>query len=278
MSFLSGFVLDAIPGWAPLFELPPADRLAALAEPELRRALAASAASREAGTLRALTRWERMTIQETFADGNRRCEGRSIGELAQQHNADPFDVLIDLVIADELRTGIILPSEEGDAAAWEVRAASWLDDRTVLGGSDAGAHLDMQCCANYPTALLGESVRERGLLTVEQAVQQLSDVPARLYGLSGRGRIAEGWFGDLVLFDPATVASTPVHTVADLPGGAERLTAEAVGVSNVIVNGSPVVEDGRYTGELSGQLLRSGRDTSTRAAASVVGRRPGQTR
>ena len=72
----------------------------------------------------------------------------------------------------------------------------------VLGGSDAGAHLDLMCHANYPTRVLGEVVRERGLLTVEEAVEMMTDRPARHYGLRGRGRIEPGWHADLVVFDP----------------------------------------------------------------------------
>ena len=113
----------------------------------------------------------------------------------------------------------------------------------VLGGSDAGAHLDLMCHANYPTRVLGEVVRERGLLTVEEAVEMMTDRPARLYGLRRRGRIEPGWHADLVVFDPATVASQPAELVADLPGGGERLVAGSVGVDHVLVAGIDVVAD-----------------------------------
>jgi N-acyl-D-aspartate/D-glutamate deacylase len=139
----------------------------------------------------------------------------------------------------------------------------WRDPRTVLGGSDAGAHLDLMCHANYTTVLLGESVRERGLLTLEEAVHQLTDVPARLYGLRDRGRVATGWHADLVVFDPATVGSEPARARHDLPGGGLRLYAEGTGVAHVFVNGREVVTDGRLTDELAGTVLRSGRDTDT---------------
>ena len=262
LSFLTGFVLDALPGWDRLFRIPVAERIEVLRDPQWRERLHTSSISREAGVLRALARWERMEVEETFADSNAGLAGRLVGDIAAERGVEPFDAVLDIVIADGLRTGLVPPVEDDDET-WRARADVWCDPRTVLGGSDAGAHLDMQCCAGYATALLGNGCRDRQLISLEQAVHQLSDVPARLYGLEGRGRIAPGWHADLVVFDPATVGSSPPRTVADLPGGAERLVSEAVGVAAVVVNGAAVVRDGRPTGDLPGQLLRSGADTCT---------------
>jgi N-acyl-D-aspartate/D-glutamate deacylase len=105
--------------------------------------------------------------------------------------------------------------------------------------------------------------RERGLLPIEHAVRLLTDTPARLYGMNGRGRIAEGWCADLVVLDADRVAPGPISTRFDLPGGAGRLYGEADGISQVLVNGTAVVDNGRLTGDQPGTLLRSGRDTST---------------
>ncbi len=94
-------------------------------------------------------------------------------------------------------------------------------------------------------------------------MRQLSDVPARLYGLRGRGRIEEGACADLVLFDPERVAPGPVHTRRDLPGGAARLYAEAEGIERVLVGGRTIVHEGRFRDERPGAVLRSGKDTDT---------------
>jgi N-acyl-D-aspartate/D-glutamate deacylase len=111
--------------------------------------------------------------------------------------------------------------------------------------------------------MLAEGVRERGLMSLEQAVQQLSQVPARLYGLRDRGEIREGAIADLVVFDADRVDRGPVESRADLPGGASRLYAEAEGVEAVLVAGVDVVRAGRLTGARPGGVLRSGRDTET---------------
>jgi N-acyl-D-aspartate/D-glutamate deacylase len=257
LSFLTGFALDGLPGWRETLGLPVPARIAALGDPEVRLRLAAGARSPEAGVLRSLAAWDRMMIVET--DGPH--SGRMVGELAAETGASPFDTLLDIVVADALRTGFspVFPPEPDEV--WEMRGAVWRDPRTVIGGSDAGAHLDMMCGAVYSTYLLGVGVRERGLLTIEEAVHQLSDVPARLYGLRGMGRIAEGSCADLVVFDPATVGPLPSRTRDDLPGGASRLYAEATGMHHVYVNGVEICADGRFSGATPGRLLRRGADT-----------------
>jgi N-acyl-D-aspartate/D-glutamate deacylase len=261
LSFLTGFVLDGLPGWRGILHLPVPERLRALGDPAVREQLAAGAASREAGLLRGLANWPVLRFAECFAPATKRHEGRSVGDVAAELEQEPFDTLLDVVVADELRTGLRPPVFGSSDADWELRAQVWRDPRTVIGGSDAGAHLDMMCGAIYSTSLLGEAVRQRELMRWEEAVHQLTEVPARLYGLRERGRIAEGWHADLVVLDPETVGHGPERTATDLPGGAWRLVADAAGIEHVYANGVAIVRDGQATGATPGTLLRSGRDT-----------------
>ena len=129
--------------------------------------------------------------------------------MTERGNGDPFDILCGIVIADELRTGLRPRGMTATADDWKLPADVRRDQRTVVGGSDAGAHLDMMCGAIYSTALLAHGVREFGVISMEEAVHQLSDVPAQLYGLSGRGRIADGYAADLVAFDADEVGYGP---------------------------------------------------------------------
>jgi N-acyl-D-aspartate/D-glutamate deacylase len=266
LSFLTGFVLDGLPGWRDTMHLPVPERLAALADPEVRRRLNDGAQSKDAGMLRGLANWERLIVVETFAPQNADATGRSVGEVAAARGGAPFDTLLDIVIADELRTGLTPAPFGDDAADWRLRAEVWRSPHAVIGGSDAGAHLDMMCGAIYTTSLLGQGVREHQVVTLEEAVRLLTDVPARLYGLAERGRITPGWHADLVLFDPATVDHGPERTRYDLPAGAPRLVADAYGISSVLVGGVEVCRDGVATGALPGTVLRSGRDTHTVSA------------
>ncbi len=259
LNFLTAFVLDGLPGWRETMSLPVDARIAALKDPAERARLKAGAASDEAGVLRGLANWANLRIEEVHEPSLRQYEGRLVGEIAGSNDA--FDTLLDIVIADGLRTGL-RPNFREDPNAWAMKVEVWRDPRTVVGGSDAGAHLDMMCGAIYSTALLA-GVRERGGISLEEGVQLLSDAPARFYGLRDRGRIAAGAHADLVVFDPGTIGYGTERTRSDLPGGAWRLYAESTGVEQVYVNGTAVVTDGKITGATPGTLLRSGRDTDS---------------
>ena len=100
-----------------------------------------------------------MTIAQTYASQNAQYEGRLVDDVAQERGQSPFDALIDIVMADDLRTTLLIPTPEKDAD-WEAGAKLWRDNRVVVGGSDAGAHLDMTCGAVYSTALLEGAVRQ----------------------------------------------------------------------------------------------------------------------
>ncbi len=263
LSLLSGFVLDAIPGWESTMALPPKEKMKALSDPEERRRLRDAAASPEAGVFRGISTWKNMTIAETFSPENEGMAGRNVGEIAAERGQDPFDVVCDIALADELRTGLLPPAGGDDDESWRLRAEVWRDPRVVIGASDAGAHLDMLATFNYTTSLLGPSVRDRKLLSLEEAVHLITEVPARLYGIKGRGRIEEGAFADLVVLDEDRVGPQPVYTRFDLPAGAGRLYAEADGIEHVLVNGAEVVAGGSLSGATPGTVLRSGRDTET---------------
>jgi N-acyl-D-aspartate/D-glutamate deacylase len=245
--------------------------MAALRDPTVRREMDARAQSDEAGILRYLANWGQLVVAETFAPENDDFEGRSVAEVAARKGVSPWDALCEVVVADRLQTGFSVPIPESDAD-WRARAEVWRDPRAVVGGSDAGAHLDTMCGAVYSTSLLGDGVRGRQLLTFEEAVRLLTDVPARLYGLVDRGRVAEGWWADLVVFDPGTVGPGGLHTRHDLPAEAPRLFAGADGIEHVLVNGTEVVTGGTLTGAVPGRVLRSGTDTVT---VGVPGSPPG---
>ena len=260
-SFHAGFVLDVFDGWAPILGLPIAERLAALRDPEVRRRLEAGAA--DTPSMKHLAAWDRLLLVETFAPENDRFRGRLVGDVAAEMGTSPFDALMTVVLADELRTTYMRSVPEPTPADWEARLRVWRDPRSLIGASDAGAHLDMIAAFRYSTGFLQEAVRDQGLLPLEEAIQLLTGAPARLYGLVDRGLLREGAHADLLVLDPDRVGSGPVGTRFDLPGGAGRLYADAEGIDHVLVGGAEIAAGGEYTGARPGRVLRSGTDTHT---------------
>ncbi|HEX2576424.1 MAG TPA: amidohydrolase family protein, partial [Aquihabitans sp.] len=267
MSFLTHCGLFLIPGWGEVLRLPVPERIEKLQDPAVQAHLLERASSPDAGVFRRLADFENYIIGDTYSDANEGLKGRRVGDVAAERGTDAFATLVDVVVADDLRTVLWPIPPDGDDASWELRRQVWADDRAMLGGSDAGAHLDRMCGAPFPTRFLADTLRGRKLVSLERAVQLMTEVPARLFGLRDRGLLAEGFHADVVVVDPETVGSELAELVHDLPGDSPRLTADSTGVVRVLVNGVTTVVDGVATGELPGRVLRSGRDTDTVATA-----------
>lgn len=265
LSFASGFVLDALPGWAGAMTSTIEEKMALFADPEQRRAM--NELAQGPSPMRGVARWDALRVGEIVNPDNAGYVGRTIGEIAEAEGKASFDALCDILLADEMATGLYQPLRGDDDETWKLRVDVWRDERTLIGASDAGAHLDLLATFNATSAMLGKAVRERKLLPWEEAVHYLSDQPAQLYGLRQRGRIAEGYWADINVIDPATVGARPTEIRHDLPGGAWRLYGEADGFDHVFVNGTEIVRDGAFTAHRPGTLLRSGRDTAGTALA-----------
>ena len=182
-------------------------------------------------------------------------EGMTIGEVAKARGKDPDDVFFDIAVEDQLRVKYVVPRANTDKAAL---AAVLRDSRTLIGLSDAGAHLDMLCESGYTTYLLGHWVREQKALTLERAIQRITSEPADFFGIKGRGRLEIGAAADIVVFDENKINSPQRPTpVKDLPAGGTRLYAKAEGISQVVVNGQILYQHGKHTGAIPGQILRS---------------------
>ncbi len=259
-SFLNHCGMQLLPDWKRVFGLPVPERIAQLRQPEVRDWLLERATSPEAGVLRRLGNFGNYVIGDTYSAANAGLTGRSVAEIAATRGMRPFDCLVGIVLNDELRT-ILWPVRPETDDVWRLRQAVWQDPDALLGGSDAGAHLDRMCGAGYTASFLGEMIRGQRLVSTEKAVQMITDAPARHYGLRHRGRIGRGYHADITVFDPARVGSGLAGFAADMPGGAARLTAPSEGIVHVLVNGERVVADGLATGATAGSVLRSGTAT-----------------
>jgi N-acyl-D-aspartate/D-glutamate deacylase len=263
MSFLNYCALFMLPDWGVVMTLPVAERMTKLRDPEVRRHLNDRAHSSDAGVFARLTDWGRYQIGDTFSAANDGLKGRAVADLARERGTEPFATLLDVVLADNLRTVLWPIPTDDDGGSWDLRRDAWARDDVLIGGSDAGAHLDRMCGAPYTTQFLADSLRGRRLVSFERAVELITRAPAAMFGLRERGQVRAGYRADLVVLDPSTVGATDASLVNDLPGQTARLFAGAVGIERVLVNGRTIVADGRTTGDTPGLVLRSGRDTAT---------------
>ncbi|MEV6957063.1 D-aminoacylase [Streptomyces sp. NPDC051183] len=263
MSLGTFCALNLIPGWGEVLGLPVPERIERLRDPDVRAEMLRRADSKEAGVFRRLANFGRYVIGDTYSKENEGLSGRVVDDIAAERGQDAFRCLVEICANDDLRTVLWPMPTDNDPASWALRQETWQHEDVMLGGSDAGAHLDRMCGAPYTTRFLGDCLRGRKLVPLEQAVRMLTDDPARLFGLRERGRIAEGYHADLVLFDPERIEAGPATLVHDLPGDSPRLDARAIGIVSVRVNGVETIRDDEVTGAVPGIVLRSGRDTRT---------------
>ncbi len=201
--------------------------------------------------------WERIYVQEARLPRNKALEGKSIKQIAAETGRHVADAILDLALEEDLETVF---RQVGTSASDESALPEFIRcPYSIIGLSDAGAHMGGSCGADFGTNFLRLWVRERGVVSLEEGVRRLSFVPAHLVGLLDRGLLQVGMAGDAVVFDPETIGSFPGEMVNDVPGGSSRMVKRARGVDYVIVNGEVLVDHGKHTGPYPGQVLRSTR-------------------
>jgi N-acyl-D-aspartate/D-glutamate deacylase len=199
--------------------------------------------------------WERITLHEVRSQDLKSLEGSSVAEIARAQGQDGVDAFLDTAIADDLACEFTMASFNTRVD----RMAELLNDPSILIGlGDGGAHVDMLCDSGYPTYLLGTWVRERKVLSLEQAVRRLTSDPAELFGISDRGWLRTGLAADVAVFDPDTVGSSNRgERRHDLPGGGKRMVMPSRGVAYTLVNGEVVYDHGQIVADGAGRVLRS---------------------
>lgn len=215
------------PGFREILGLNPEDRLERYRDPDWRRRAKAGIDPKW------VRRLADATVQETEVHTDI-ANGPTLGALAAERDTTPFDLLVDLALAENLATRFRV---ETTNTVQSVVERMLQNDRTFLGLSDAGAHATQICDANYAPYLLSYWVRERKVLALETAVWRLTGHPAQVYGLSDRGRIAAGYAADLVAFDRDRVGTGLPRRVWDFPDNTDRLVADSFGIEYVWVNG-----------------------------------------
>jgi N-acyl-D-amino-acid deacylase len=202
--------------------------------------------------------WDRVVI--AWAPSAPELEEMPLVAAAARLGKDPVDLALDLALANDLKARFRMAVMNFD----EKEVAELITDpNTIIALSDAGAHASQLCDACYSTYLLGHWVRDRKVFTLEQAVHNLTQRPAEMFGITDRGVLAEGRPADIVVFDPKTVGPGPLKRVHDMPAGADRLVSEASGIDAVVVNGTLIRRNNKdvfaANDRLPGRLLRGGK-------------------
>jgi N-acyl-D-aspartate/D-glutamate deacylase len=248
-------------GWDVVMAKPFEERLAILADPERRAALREAAMQRQRrrpGVPGRFIPWPSLVVSKVTLAENRALEGRRLVAIAEEQGRHVADVMLDLAVEERLQTEFQLQTrapEEDVALAEFVKSGHALPSQT-----DAGAHLNTNpCTAGESTYVLGQWVRERQLLGLEDAIRRFTFQPARIMGLHDRGLVREGLAADLMVFDLARLGVKEDEITHDGPSGSPRRVQGADGVEHVIVGGQVVLNHGKHTGALPGRVLRAGR-------------------
>ena len=201
--------------------------------------------------------WDKIIVREVNNKKYENLEGRSIKDIALDANINPLDWLLDHSLSingmDTLFIAMLLNSDE--------KAVGKLlkHPRSNITLSDAGAHLTFFNDAGYGLYMLQRWVRENKLMSIEEAIYNLTGKQADIYRIDQRGRLVPGQYADMMLFDPDEVAVSQSYRVSDLPGGGSRLNIDGKGIKGVWINGKRVLEDGDLISKnnLPGKVLRS---------------------
>lgn len=245
---------DDMPAWREALSRPLAERLTLLRNPAVRTAL-----SQDFRTVRTRVfsgNWCDISVTHTRPE-NHAAVGHSIAELARASGREPIDVFLDLALSEDLQTGFkILDFANRDQ---EALATMLKHPHAVIGLSDGGAHTKLFSLGKYPIEFLAHWIRDRELMSLEEAHWRLSFVPAWIIGLHDRGLLREGMAADVIVYDLERLRIEPTEPemVYDLPGGEGRLVQRAVGIDYTIVNGQVTFERQTCTGARPGTVLRS---------------------
>jgi N-acyl-D-amino-acid deacylase len=255
-------VFDEFPTWKSLMFLPVEVRKQAFADAQTRQKLRADLADPRPTNFH--RRWDILRVDKAVKQENQKYVDKSIEEVGKMRNQDPLDAFLDLALEEDLGTVFWNANNGGDSNAMgEILRSPYV----LVGTSDAGAHVQFGADFGYGTILLGLWVRERRVLTLEQAIHKLTFHVASIFGLQGRGLLRPGYAADLVIFDAKTVNSYEPEWANDYPAGSKRLIQRSEGIHYTIVNGTVIHEDGRMSGDLPGQVLRGPLYREQKAAA-----------
>jgi N-acyl-D-aspartate/D-glutamate deacylase len=249
-------VFRGLPTWHPILLMSDAEKLRLYADPEIRAKLHGEAVVNKPDSAVGISKtwWNYIWVNEPALEKNKWMQFKSIGQIAEAEGKRVIDAFLDLVVEEKLETRFLQAENNIDD---EALSKILTHPNAVIGLGDGGAHVQFHGGYGYITKLLGEWVREKQVMSLEQAVRRLTFDSASTFGLYDRGLLRPGMAADIAIFDPATVKCGKEEVVHDFPAGGWRIKETSEGVTHTIVNGQVLLEDKKHTGALPGRVLRN---------------------
>jgi N-acyl-D-amino-acid deacylase len=248
-SFADWNLFDEVQAWCDATTGTIEERKAKLGDPARRDAL-------RSRVPRIITdEFDKIYITQVMREDMKDLEGLTLREAGEKLGKHPVDAMLDLAVADDLRTDFYAPGPNQNMKLMkEILDNPWL----IPGVSDGGAHTKFFTGGRYPTEFLTKLVREHNLMSLEEAHWRLSTMPALCAGFRDRGTLREGSPADIVVYDYDKLEMGPIELAHDFPGGEWRRVQKAEGYRYIMVNGQITMDNGKETGNMAGRLLRHG--------------------
>ena len=245
---------DFMPNWVQPLLGDAEERAAKLRDPGVREAMKIDVEEWPAN----LNNWSRVSVLEVVHERNKKYDGATISELAEMMGKEPLDAFLDLALDESLETEFLIPPANNPDEL-ETQKAHLLDPYSHISVSDGGAHTKFVTLSTWPVEWLSSWVRDREIMTLEQAHYKMSGLPAWITDFKDRGTLRVGSWADIMIYkldELGYLYDRPVYAF-DFPGGERRLIQKPTGIRYTIVNGSVTFQDNECTGALPGKLLRS---------------------
>ena len=245
-------LFDYMPNWVQPLVGSKEERIAKLSEDGIRDGMKRDVIERP----HARTDWAQVQVVEVALERNLKYEGLSIADIAEAEGKHPLDAFLDIALDEDLETEFAHPAGgQGDDA----RAERLINPYVHISVSDGGAHTRFLVNSVWPVYFLGHWIRDNELMTLEQAHQKMSALPAWFSDMKGRGTLRVGDWADVMVYNMEELGLLydKPQFETDFPGGEKRLVQKPTGIRYILVNGTVTFVENECTGELPGKLLRS---------------------
>jgi len=245
-------LFDYMPNWVQPLVGTKEERIAKLSEDGIREGMKRDVIDRP----HPRTDWTQVQVVEVALERNLKYEGLSIADIAEAEGKHPLDAFLDIALDEDLETEFAHPAA---AQSDEVRVDRLTNPFVHISVSDGGAHTRFLVNSVWPVYFLAHWIRDRELMTLEQAHQKMSALPAWFSDMKNRGTLRVGDYADIMVYnmDELGLLYDKPRFETDFPGGEKRLVQKPTGIRYIVVNGTVTFVENECTNALPGKLLRS---------------------